>query len=159
MSSETSASPEASRVRIARRVGSASAAKTELRRSTLSIAIRIYCYMAIYKSRDFCGLTDDQQSRLQEFDQRAFEGIDQYPADVFSINLKPRHLAVPAEERRWEPADVFLINLKPRHLAVPTEDRRWEPADVILINLKPRHVAVPAEERRWEPADVILINL
>jgi len=51
MSSETSASPEARRARIALRVGSASAAKTELKRSTsLSIAIQLYCHMAMYKS-------------------------------------------------------------------------------------------------------------
>ena len=54
MSSETSASPEARRARIALRVGSASAAKTELKRSTsLSIAIQLYCHLAMYKSIDF----------------------------------------------------------------------------------------------------------
>jgi hypothetical protein len=49
MSSDTSASPDASRARIARRVGSASAPKVKLRGSPVSlIAIRLYCHIAIY---------------------------------------------------------------------------------------------------------------
>src|SRR6185312_9497415 len=49
--SDTSASPSARRARMARRVGSASAAKATLRRSEgVFIAIRLYSYVAIYKS-------------------------------------------------------------------------------------------------------------
>src|SRR4030095_14553021 len=51
MSSDTSASPDASRARSARLVGSARAAKARLRGSTCSlIAMWIYYPMAIYKS-------------------------------------------------------------------------------------------------------------
>lgn len=51
MSSETSASPAASRATIARRVGSASAWKVRLSASALSIATQLYCLKAIYVSR------------------------------------------------------------------------------------------------------------
>jgi hypothetical protein len=52
MSSDTSASPDARRARIARLVGSASAAKARLRRSACAfIPMWIYCQVAIYTSR------------------------------------------------------------------------------------------------------------
>lgn len=64
MSSETSASPEARRLRMARRVGSASAAKTKLKRSVcISIATWLYFHMAIYWLRDFQRFFDPTISR------------------------------------------------------------------------------------------------
>src|ERR1700745_20628 len=77
MSSETSSSPEARRARIALRVGSASAAKTELKRLTsLSIAIQLYCHMAIYKSIDFRASPECQagfRSHLRSCYRQGFE--------------------------------------------------------------------------------------
>src|ERR1700733_4318672 len=53
MISDTSASPDARRARIARRVGSASAEKVNPRGSNCaSIAMWLYCHMAIYVSSE-----------------------------------------------------------------------------------------------------------
>src|SRR5271165_1715732 len=53
MISDTSASPDARRARIARRVGSASAEKVNPRGSNCSsIAMWLYCHLAIYVSSE-----------------------------------------------------------------------------------------------------------